>query len=155
MTLKYKSVHFKDYQLCTDKHDPFIEDEAIWIVHLNNGIKIYQDDGRRGIPEYSAWIRLGNYIRESGCQIVGFDLKFGSHLVSVFGSKNAYYFSRGVESSFGNKETTHFYIIGSIDDFAQPTFKCKWYIVPALEIIKTVEKITDKATPPRLIYNNI
>ena len=147
--------NIENYQLCTNKHDPFIDDKTIWIVTLDNGVKIYQDDGRRGVVIHSAWIRLGNYIRESNRQIVNLDLKFGTHTVPVFGSKNAYYFSKGAGGTMGVKETTYFYILGSVQDFTQETFQCQYYIVPALEIIRTINKETNQATSPQLIRNNV
>ncbi len=143
-----------EYSLCFNKHDTFLEDKPIWIATLESGHKVYQDDGRKGIKEHSAWIRLGNYIRDSDDEIVALDLKFGSHTVHVLDKCLAYYFSLGAMGSMGSKGTDIFFIVGGITEKDQKILKRNWYITPSLEILRKDEKEIESLKEPQLILSD-
>jgi len=141
------------YYLCYDKHDPFIQDKPIWVAGLDCGKNIYQDDGRKGCGDYSAWIRLGKLIKNENINIVNLKLMFGTHVVNVIDDCDAYYFSMGAQGQMGSS-TQHFYVVGGIRNIEQEKFTCKWYIIPALEIIRIDKKENDpQKLGQRLITN--
>lgn len=105
----------KKHQVC------FIEDEFIanrleghsrWVITLNSGHTIWQDDDREGTEPKSAWIRLGNYCRESGDFITNFIIQFRSHKEHLPPNQDGYYFVKSILGSFHTHENFHFMVAG-------------------------------------------
>ena len=77
--------------------DDFICDATVWIAHLDNGLKVYQDDDRPGLTERVAWLRLKQYIHDNHCNITGLFLRFRSHELQVVPqNKDGYFFFKDV-----------------------------------------------------------
>lgn len=70
----------KEY-LC-DQIDDYIADKPIWIVTLDNGRKIYQDDYREGSCPPQAWLRLKKHCFELKTKIKHVQARFKSHLIN-------------------------------------------------------------------------
>jgi hypothetical protein len=95
--------------------DEFIRDSLRWIVNLNNGDTIYQDDDRPGIEPRSAWVRLKRYCEAHGLYIVRMRIQFRSNAVEVgVSDARGYYFARTAMAVWG-EETHHGYIAGHLD----------------------------------------
>lgn len=92
-------------------YDYFLEEECIWVAKLSDGTTVYQDDNRPGIEPVSAWIRLGEYLKENSDKwIKEIQLKFGTHEISVAGEKDLYFYSHGLLASV--TKSCGYHIIG-------------------------------------------
>ena len=118
--------------------DAFLEDKAIWVADLSNGIKVYQDDRRPNVTEEVAWKRLRLYCVENNVKIESLRLKFRSNIVTI-GEKQdlneGYYFSYGVTKKIDEKFPINYYILGYCK---KGSLHCKWYKIP--ELIETSSK---------------
>jgi hypothetical protein len=124
------------FDLCTQR-DEFIWDKPVWIAELSNGIEIWQDDGREGLWEHSAWIRLGKYIQSTGLKIKKLTIRFRSHIITIPKGR-AYYFTRGLLGKMGSKTQQHFFCVGHLNE--DDVFVVLWYKVPELVVTRTVER---------------
>lgn len=120
------------------KLDEFLEHKTIWEVHLDNGLKIYDDSNRPGESEPSAWLRLKQYVKENKSRIVRFNLRFRDHIESIFEESRGYYCSYGAGKDSADIDTKHFYICGQIG--RSDNFKVCWWKIPELIIIDTCDK---------------
>ena len=126
--------------LCVNAKDEIIQDKPIWIVTLNTGRKIFQDDGRPGEDEPSAWIRLKQYLDDNKhLYIDSISLKFGSHIINNFIPPNvpAIYFSKAIITTL-DIESKECFIVGFQGGDVNKFFRY-WYILPELECIKSDE----------------
>lgn len=105
-----------------------------WVVELDNGEVIYQDDFRPGLEQPSAWIRLGDYVRENNLKIVGMEFQFRSHKVVLERDAEGYYFAKGALGFAGASETYHHFVAGVMKEGI--IYK-QWFQVPELEITQT------------------
>lgn len=119
------SSQIDDYLLDEYDRKPCFE------VDLSNGVTIYSDDSRPGLEEPSTWIRLSNYIRESGVDIVGYRVRFRSNVQHIAYNADGYYFAHAVLGSFGSSETVEYYTAGYLKD---GILKVKRFQKPALNI---------------------
>ena len=131
--------------------DDFIRDKTIWFVILSDGMTIFQDDGRPGLEQACAWIRLQEYLRENpGLKINKFGIKFRSHTEFLPDNCDGYYFSNGILKAMQSEESREYKILGYIED---RQIICRWYAVPELVIINTtVKPLKDSIN---LISNNV
>ena len=168
----YKGLTF--CPVCTS-YDEYLQDrdEAIWIAELNDGTKVYCDDGRYGGRD-RAWNRLrlylkdyvppmlfpdgtrnldkdGNYVTKS--RIEKLFIKFRSH-TELVASRNentvGFYFGRAAGAWFG-QNTSQFFIIGTIQQinyesrrFPDTIAKTSKWRVP--EVIREVDGDEDRDT---------
>lgn len=71
-----------------------IESEVRWVVHLDDGRAVYQDDGRPGHP-LPAWLRLKAWLtKHSETAIIGMYLQFRSHIERMPPNAEGYYFTK-------------------------------------------------------------
>lgn len=125
----------------------FVEDEftqnryeghSRWIVTLNSGLSVYQDDDRPGVEPRSAWERLGIYCKESGDFPVGMRVQFRSHVEHLPDNAAGYYFVNSVLGSLHNPETYHFFIVGTLTGTREDgVITVREYKVPELIDIST------------------
>lgn len=151
------------YHLCIDEHDPFLEEKAIWIAHLSNGVCVFQDDDRPGLNEetlgfkdaHSAWVRLFHYLCiHMSCTIDLIRLKFRDHVIRLpYQQITGYYFSRGAMGEWGSSTTIHYNVMGVIKDPQQEYIQQLWYHLPSLEVLQTEELPREKWSPPQIIWN--
>jgi len=92
-----------------------IEGEAYWVVTLNNGLVVYQDDYRPNIEPWNSWLRLRDYCYAEGVYPVKMHIRFRSHVEHMPENAEGYYFVRSVLASFGSDITQHLFVIGTID----------------------------------------
>ena len=141
--------------LCTNQ-DSFLEDKAIWVATLSNGITIYQDDERPGIEEPIAWKRMRTYCAEEGVGIEFLRLKFRSNVVPITPKKNVpdkYYFAYGVTKDIVATEHHEYYLCGFC---LGESLHYSWYKIP--EMIKrntNTTKIPDNADKDERFILNI
>lgn len=121
------------------KFDSFVEDKCIWVVDLESGAKIFQDDDRPDHNISSAWIRLGNYIKDFNDKIIKMRLRFGTNIVELPGNKPYYFYSCGLMQSINSKNThgIGFHVVGWPNDKGE--LLCRWYKKP--ELVVTEERI--------------
>src|SRR4051812_48908014 len=104
--------------VCKQKDD-LINEKLHWVAELSNGEKVFQDDGRPGETEPSAWIRLRKYVQENRLSIESIHLVFCDHIEEVV-PRNAdgYYFVQKVMAfAFSGTESTfHYYLFGAVID---------------------------------------
>lgn len=100
--------------------DDYVEElqerrQALWIAKLTDGTSVWMDDGRPGVNPASAWLRLGQYLKETGLQVVDLDLKFRSNRVSnIFRAASAAHFfcKQSVGLLHNPGQTECFYLLG-------------------------------------------
>jgi hypothetical protein len=121
-----------------------------WIAHLSNGETIYQDDERPEMEPRSAWIRLGNYIRNNNLKIISLKFQFRSHVINLEDNADGYYFAKGAVAVWGIGETFHHFVAGTLKE---GKIHKKWFLVPELEITRVGEQDASQCGPS-LIDNN-
>ena len=117
--------------ICT-KEDSFLDEKTIWVALLSNGQTVFQDDGREGIKDYSAWIRLKDHCDQEGVYIEDLKIKFRSHTVPIPKSEG-YHFIKGMGCMVGF-DPEEFFIVGTLQG---GTLKRTWYKVPEIVEDKT------------------
>lgn len=101
--------------ICTKKDEfiqNFIEMNPSWEVLLNNGTRVFQDDGRPGVSPPSAWIRLGEYCKQNNLYITEMKIRFRSNSHSLESNADGYYFCKGSRGSFGSTRTMQLFYAG-------------------------------------------
>jgi hypothetical protein len=151
------------FHLCTDEHDPFLDEKAIWIAHLSNGKCVFQDDDRPGINEetlgfrdaHSAWVRMFHYLVEHPeHHIELIRMKFRDHVIRLPHENIAgYYFSRAAMGQWGAPDTLLYNVMGVIRDPKQDYLQQLWYHLPTIEVLQTEQLPRDKWGPPQIIWN--
>lgn len=135
--------------------DDFIldKDEPYWIVELNNGDKIYQDDNRPGFS-LSAWDRLYDYCKNNNLYIKNIWIKFRSNIVSMPSDKDGYWFKKGLLAGFrkdnGRRfKDVNFFIFGYIENNIMKVIK--WRIPELIDW-----EYEDREIPRSgVIWNNV
>ena len=114
-TITEQSIADNKYSLSCHE-DEYIknkyEGETRWIVVLNNGLTIYQDDDRPEVFPNSAWERLRIYCMETGNFITNMRLQFRSHTEHLPDNADGYYFVKSVLSGFGMNRTLSYFVVG-------------------------------------------
>lgn len=124
--------------LCLSSKDPYLNEKTIWVAELDDGTKVYCDDGR-GTP-LIAWQRLKSYCDENNRKVSSLMLKFRSHEVSIIIDE---YDRIGVVNSvlfiYPHFQKDSFNIVREKRGECDVT----QYIVPELEIFKTNTRPSD------------
>jgi len=90
----------------------YMEQTVIWIVQLDDGTTVYQDDDRPGMEdEPPAWLRLKEHVKENDLKIIALKLRFRDNVKHVENNADGYYFARGVRGNAGGYNK-YFYSIG-------------------------------------------
>jgi len=92
----------------------FAEGNPRWVVTLNNGQTVYQDDGRPGVSPHSAWIRLKEYCNKNKLYITNFSFGFRSNKKTLEPNADGYYFCKGSRGAFGASKTLQLFFIGTL-----------------------------------------
>lgn len=85
-----------------------------WVVKLNDGNLVYQDDNRPDAVPPSAWERLGIVCKANNLYIVDMYLQFRSNIVHLPSNADGYFFSKMAMGGFGSEKTWNFYIVGCL-----------------------------------------
>lgn len=111
---------------------------ARWNVVLKSGKKVIQDDGREGL-EASAWLRLREYVQQTGDGIAELYLTFRNEKDGIMPSNaEGYFFRKSVLGCLSSATAQSSYIVGYLKD--GKVYTEKWNI-PILE--KVEEEIRD------------
>lgn len=110
------------------------ENHVRFEVILNDGTKVYQDDGIYK-NKISSWIRLRNYCIENNLYINNFKIGFRDNVKSLPENKDGYFFRKMAKCFFGGSVKQQ-YIIGYQED---DILKCSIVAVP--EIIVEIEEV--------------
>ena len=103
--------------ICTYYDKEYFENKTCWVVELSDGTIIYQDDGKDLNLEYSAWIRLKQYLQENNLKINHIFVKFRSNVLDIIPkNKEGYFFSIGIIGMMSSTQNVNFYLIGYIED---------------------------------------
>tara|TARA_R110000824_G_scaffold89045_6_gene218596 strand:+ start:3130 stop:3591 length:462 start_codon:yes stop_codon:yes gene_type:complete len=121
----------QQYGLCIEDCD-YLEDKAIWVASLSNGLLVHQDDYRSG-KEPIAWKRLGRYCKLESIDISGMYLKFRSHIIPSPDEADGYYFAYGAHKEFDENHTRQHYVFGYAVD---KNVHYGWYANPELILTK-------------------
>lgn len=114
------------------------KDETFWTALLSDGRSVYQDEGRPGQTEPSAWIRLQNYCKENNLYVKSMYITFRSHTERMTESNEGWFFRKGVLSWGGSGKTSNFFITGPIVN--NKIYVTKWRVP---EIIIEESEIRD------------
>ncbi len=89
---------------------------ALWLASLSDGTTAFMDDGRPGLGEHSAWVRLATHVREGGLRLRGLSLRFRGHREAGILPDDAdgYYFCKSALGTFGQDVTMGFYLVGAL-----------------------------------------
>lgn len=101
--------------------------EPRWEVVLNNGEKIFMDDGE-GEPA-SAWLRLRKYCSDNNLWITSMLFGFRSNVIYLPNNAEGYFFCRGALGSMGSDKTIDYFIVGALTNGILTTTK---YRVPEM-----------------------
>lgn len=137
----------------TKEDDEFVRDRLRWVVQLNNGEMIYEDDGRPGIEPTSAWVRLKAYCTANGLHITSMWLQFRSNRVSIGEDAPGYFFSKMAFGVWGEAESYQGYIAGVYDGVGNVTIQR--YRVPGLELMGEPETREISADAPTIIIRGV
>ena len=148
---------YPDIYICTE-YDEFLqnEDKPIWIAELEDGKRVYCDDGRYGKDDI-AWYRLRKNIEVTKNNIEKLYIKFRSHTELVAQRTEltkGFYFRRGAGAWIG-QPTVNYMITGTVEGHPSPS--CGLYVksvkwrVP--EIHKEEEEIRDCGELDSIIWD--
>ncbi len=129
------------------------EDNTRWVAKLSNGFSVFEDDNRPGLEQKNSWLRLKEYIEETGLRIVGMYLQFRSHIEKMPDNAAGYYLSKGAGVYFGagTSPTYQFLIAGVLDN---DVVRCTWWKCPELIIDKTTAKTLDDEIVKQCLIKN-
>lgn len=131
--------------ICTE-YDDYIQDyqERLpsWVVGLNSGLVIFQDDLRPGVEPHSAWERLYEYCQETGDYIQSMRIQFRKNRHQLSEHADGYYFSKGARGCFGMTRTIQLFFVGILN---QGVLNVTCWKVPEMMKEKTEERDPTKA----------
>lgn len=137
--------------ICNFYDQQYFEDKTIWIAELSNGVTVYQDDGKNSEIEYSAWIRLKEYLLKNNLNIVKMYIRFRSNIMYLLeDNADGYFFSIGIIGMMSSSENINFYILGSVKNNKVHIKKIK---IPELIVFDEEERELDKCSEHQLILN--
>lgn len=139
--------------ICTQEDDFtqwYAEGNVRWIVSLNNGQVVFQDEGRPGL-ENSAWLRLKNYCESNNLYITGMSIGFRSNRYNLESNADGYYFAKGARGMWGAPKTIQLVFVGVLigEKLRVSCWKC-----PEMILEKTESRNIDESTQC-LIRKNI
>ena len=131
--------------------DDFIFEKPMWIALLSNGEKVYQDDGRPNLEDYSAWIRLRSYLKETKLKITSLYFRFRSNIVYLL-PENAegYYFSNGVIGQLSSDFSINLFVCGEINGNIARIRNIK---IPELLVMSEEDRIIEDFSINPIIMN--
>lgn len=143
-------------QVCTQEDDFLRErwlSEVRWVVNLSNGEQVIQDDGRPGCEPASAWLRLGEYVREHRLRIEAMWIQFRHEPPIRMPIGAAGYFFRKSQGALLNTDINFFfYLVGYLQD--------EQVVVKRFQVPELIELETELRNPldtelvgPSLIRN--
>jgi hypothetical protein len=129
----------------TREDDEFVRDRLRWVVTLNNGETIYEDDGREGVEPASAWVRLKEYCQAGGFWIIEMWLQFRSNRVEVKpADAEGYFFVKEAFGVWGAEESYSAYIAGAIQG---DNLMVSRYKVPELVLLEEQVRPLNRESP--------
>lgn len=139
-------------QVCT-VDDEYVRDRVRWVAVLSNGETVYEDDDRPGLDEPSAWKRLKAYCQDQNVCIVQLWLQFRSNRVHVEpDNADGYFLVKSAFGVWGDAQTFHAYILGSLVDGKIETVKWK---VPELVALEKQERVVDYNSPSLILSGQV
>ncbi len=128
--------------------DDFLKDKCIWIAHLSTGKIVFQDDGRPGHYEPSAWKRLWKFLHlNPWVHIKRMQLKFRSHIVDLPSEKPHYFYSHGIVKGMNSTKESFFHIVGWTSEEDDSQLDVVWYKTPELVPTRNLTRPLDKCKP--------
>jgi len=103
--------------ICTEVDQFIVEYQEMypsWIVWLDSGLVVYQDDYRQNVKPYSAWERLGTYCKQNDDHIVNMVIQFRTNQHPLPTSADGYYFSKGARGGFSMSKTMKLFFVGTL-----------------------------------------
>lgn len=88
----------------------YIEQNACWVVTLNDGTTVYQDDGR--YEPYSAWIRLYQHCAKTKSYITHMRIGFRDNIKQLPPNQEGYFFCKMARGCFGMEQTMQLFLVG-------------------------------------------
>lgn len=115
------------------EQDDFIQskylDETLWVATLSDGTTAYQDDGRPGLDERSAWVRLRRHCLETGVRVTGISLRFRSRtVVAAPEGAAAYFFRKNIVGFASGGANQHCYLVGWQEEPGGPVKVVRWRV---------------------------
>ena len=130
-------------RLCTKETDKFLKEKTIWVAELSDGAIVYQDDGRPGLDQPSAWLRMKDYVDENNLYIENLSIKFRSHVEKIR-SGEFYHFSKAIACMVGESYEDYF-IFSSLNSGKLTRV---WYMIPHILVTnKTITKKLEQYKP--------
>jgi hypothetical protein len=126
---------------------------ALWTAELSNGEFVVQDDGRPGLKPESAWLRLGEYVRQNNLRIVGLSIRFRNEPPIVLPrDAKGYFFRKSLGAFLYTEHIFQFYIIGYLDNHLVRVSK---YKVPEMILVEQSDRDAEDEgmVGPSLIRN--
>jgi hypothetical protein len=131
--------------------DDFIFEKPMWIALLSNGEKVYQDDGRPNLEDYSAWIRLRSYLKETKLKITSLYFRFRSNIVYLLPENaDGYYFSNGVIGQLSSDFSINLFVCGEINGNIARIRNIK---IPELIVISEEDRVIENFSINPIIMN--
>ena len=131
--------------------DDFIFEKPMWIALLSNGEKVYQDDGRLNLADYSAWIRLSSYLKETKLKITSLYFRFRSNIVYLLPENaDGYYFSNGVIGQLSSDFSINLFVCGEIKGNIARIRNIK---IPELIVISEEDRVIENFSISPIIMN--
>jgi len=152
-------MRLQDYGLASDPHDGYLDvpHTWYWIVHLSDGQKVFQDDGRPGVETASAWIRLAQCLHEnSDIGITRFGVYFRNNSLFLPDNQAGYYFSKGFLQGVGAAYGLNYYVMGYLEASTHNSFDpvhIQWIKVPELLSINRYTRPIVDCPFPAMIVN--
>lgn len=128
----------------------YAEGHTRWIVSLDNGQTVFQDDGRPGL-ENSAWLRLKEYCENNNLYITNMSIGFRSNRYNLEPNADGYYFAKGVRGMWGAPKTIQLIFVGILID---EELRVSCWKSPEMILEKTELRNIDESTQC-LIRKNI
>lgn len=151
----------KHKQICIE-YDKWMEDVWVhstrWIALLSNSKTVWQDDGRPGVEDLPAWVRLKNYCEEENEYIKELQLQFRSNNSGkIYSDADGFFFSKLLKASFKSARkmkvfNSDYYLIGRV--LGDEVHIDKWNI-PALVLEEQFIRKTDDCLDNIIWSNNV
>lgn len=128
------------------KEDEFTQEkflsEARWTALLSNGEQVISDDGRPGATA-SAWLRLGDYVRERGLKIKTVWFTFRNEPpVRLPDDCQGYFFCKRVGAFLRTETNFSFFMVGYLKD---GVVRVKRYKVPEMTFVSEESRTPEES----------
>ena len=121
----------------------------LYIVTLESGVDVYSNDYGKPPNMPKMWLRLKDYVKESGDNIKGMKIRFRSNTKHLPHSPDGYYFAYGMSRCLFGPESMDCYVCGNIYD---NEVQIQWFKVPEIVRIRKTVKSIDKVKQEWIIY---